>query len=434
MLAIMGFITVLTVIGLIMTKKVQTMVALTLVPVVATIIIGQGGDIGTFITRGIGSVAPTGVMFIFAILFFGILYDAGTFDPLISGILKAIGKDPVKITVGTVILAMMAHLDGSGATTFLVTIPPLLPLYNKLGMKRTTLATLVALSAGTMNILPWGGPTIRAISIMESTIDEVFTPMIIPFAAGVLFVLFIAVFLGRQEKKRLGDTLDSIVIDATQQTEEGRDYSLVRPKLFLVNVAMIAIAVYLLVSGTFAPAPVFMIATSIALTLNYPNLKMQKARIDAHAKTALMMASVLFSAGAFIGLMTHTGMIEAMSLGIVNLIPDGVGGIMPIIVGVLAMPLSLLFDPDSFYFGVMPVLANAFEAFGGDPIMIARASIIGQMSTGFPVSPLTPATFLLIGLVGIDLGEHQKKTFLWAFANTILMLVVAFIVGAITLA
>ena len=121
-------------------------------------------SLGDMITgsKGIGSVAATGVMFIFSILFFGILTDAGTFRPIIKGILNLVGTDPVKIGIGTAILAAIVHLDGSGAVTFLICVPALLPLYDALGMRRTTLATIVALSAGTMNILPWGGPTIRA--------------------------------------------------------------------------------------------------------------------------------------------------------------------------------------------------------------------------------------------------------------------------------
>ena len=87
------------------------------------------------------------VMFIFAILFFGILMDAGTFKPLIRRLLKAAGKDPARITVATAILAMIVHLDGSGAVTFLITVPAMLPLYDALGMRRTTLATVTALLA-----------------------------------------------------------------------------------------------------------------------------------------------------------------------------------------------------------------------------------------------------------------------------------------------
>ena len=182
MLAVLGFLTVIVMLVLIMTKKLTPLVALIAVPVVTGIIAcffivtdpeGAPGvvnflanfkSLGGMITgsKGIGSVAATGVMFIFSILFFGILTDAGTFRPIIKKVINLVGTDPIKIAIGTAILAMIVHLDGSGAVTFLICVPALLPLYDALGMKRTTLATIVALAAGTMNILPWGGPTIRA--------------------------------------------------------------------------------------------------------------------------------------------------------------------------------------------------------------------------------------------------------------------------------
>ena len=173
MLAALGFITVLVMLVLIMTKKASPLVALIVVPVVTGIIacafivtdpeaapgvvdfVANFKGLGGMITgsKGIGSVAATGVMFIFSILFFGILTDAGTFRPIIRKILNVVGTDPIKICIGSALLAMIVHLDGSGAVTFLICIPPLVPLYDAVGMKRTTLATVVALAAGTMNTL-----------------------------------------------------------------------------------------------------------------------------------------------------------------------------------------------------------------------------------------------------------------------------------------
>lgn len=444
MLALIGVLTIVIMLVLIMTKKLQTLLALIIVPIIGCLVAGFTGNIvleegvftvktmGEFITAGLKSIAPTGVMFIFAILFFGILTDAGTFDPIIKKILQVVGKDPVKICIGTVVLACLVHLDGSGAVTFLIAIPAMLPLYEKLGMRKTTLATLVALGAGVMNMLPWGGPTIRAITAMSSNIEELFTPMVIPMIFGLVFVLGVAVFLGKSEKKRLGAALDAVQLDDSHHAATEAD-ELKRPHLFIFNIALIIIAVVVLIKSILPPAAVFMIATAIALLVNYPDKKMQSERVDAHAKSALMMASMLFAAGSFIGIMQNSGMLTAMAEAIVKIIPASVGQLMPVLVGIISMPASLLFDPDSYYYGVMPVLASAVEQMGVNPIMIARASIIGQMTTGFPVSPLTGATFLLTGLSGIDLGEHQKHTIPFAFMTTIVMLIVAVIVGSISI-
>ena len=430
-LALIGFLTIVIMLTLIMTKRLQTLLALILVPIIGCLVAGQGAKLGEFITEGLQNIAPTGVMFIFAILFFGVMSDAGTFDPIVKGILKVVGKDPVKICIGTFLLAAIVHLDGSGAVTFLIAIPALLPLYQKLGMRNTTLATLVALGAGIMNMLPWGGPTLRAITAMKSDINGVFIPMLIPMAAGFISILVIAVFLGRAEKKRLGDTLNDICLEELEEETDPEAEALKRPKLFPVNLILIILAVFVMLKSILPPAVVFMIGTALALIINYPNISVQKERVDSHAKAALMMASMLFAAGSFIGIMQGSGMLTAIAKAIVNFIPISLGGFIPILVGVLGVPLSLVFDPDSYYYGVLPVLSQAVDMMGGDPLAIARASIAGQMTLGFPISPLTGSTFLLIGLAGVDLAEHQKKTLPLAWAASIVVVITATVTGVI---
>ena len=426
MLAILGLLTIVLLLYLVMAKKASPVVALIIVPIITSLIGGLGLEIIDFMTEGIKSIATTGVMFIFAILFFGVLMDAGTFRPIVNGLLRAAGNDPARVAVATALLAMIVHLDGSGAVTFLVTVPALIPIYDKLKMKRSTLACIVALAAGTMNILPWGGPTIRAASALGISVSELFNPLMIPVSVGLFSVLIIAFILGKTERQA-GDI--SIISLGDQ---ESYDLELERPKLFWINIIQILMAVATLLSGVAPPHVIFIIAFTIAISINYPKLRQQAERINAHAKSAILMASILFAAGCFTGILKGSGMIEAMAEVAVSYLPESVGNHLPVITGVVSMPASLLFDPDSFYFGILPLLSTTATHFGGDSIEVGRAAIIGQMTTGFPVSPLTGATFLLIGLTGVDLGDHQRKTIPFAFLVTIIILIVSLLVGAIT--
>ena len=453
MLAALGFITVIAMLILIMTKKASPAVALIIVPLITGIIAcafivtdpeGAPGvvnfaanvkSLGGMIAGddGLLSVAATGVMFIFSILFFGILTDAGTFRPIIGGITKLVGTNPILIAIGTSILAMIVHLDGSGAVTFLICVPPLVPLYDAVGMKRTTLATIVAMSAGTMNILPWGGPTIRAATALNvDVVQELFLPVLPAVLVGLALDVVLSALLGAREKARLGAVkLTSAEFKMAELTEEEK--KLARPHLFVVNIILIIAAIVTLLFSGFAPAVVFMIFYVLATVINYPKVADTKARVDANAKSAIMMCSVLFAAGAFCGIMTGTGMITEMANTLVSIIPHSLGKFFPAIVGIIGMPASLLFDPDSFYYGVLPVLAQTAEGFGVAGADVGRAAILGQMTVGFPVSPLTPSTFLLVGLAGVDLGEHQKKTIPILWLVSLVMVVVAVVTRGIAI-
>jgi CitMHS family citrate-Mg2+:H+ or citrate-Ca2+:H+ symporter len=180
------------------------------------------------------------------------------------------------------------------------------------------------------------------------------------------------------------------------------------------------------------PLPVvFLVASAIALIVNYPDERAQRERLAAHGSSAMIMVTTVLAAGLFTGIMKESGMLTAMATDVVTIMPRLLLAHLPTLVAVTSMPLSLAFDPDSFYFGVLPVLAGAAEAAGGSGIEVARGALLGQMTTGFPVSPLTPATFLLVGLAEVDFAEHQRRTIPYAFAITLVMTLVALASGAI---
>jgi len=176
-----------------------------------------------------------------------------------------------------------------------------------------------------------------------------------------------------------------------------------------------------LVAGL-VPAPVaFLVGTALALVINYTSSALQRARIEAHARPALSMAAILFAAGAFTGVLTGTGALNAMAAALVSVVPPAWGSHIPFLVSLVAMPLSMVFDPDSFYFGVLPVIAQMHGQLGGAPVQVAQAALVGQMTAGFPVSPLTPATFLVAGLTGLDLPVHQRFSFKYLYLASLCM-------------
>jgi CitMHS family citrate-Mg2+:H+ or citrate-Ca2+:H+ symporter len=432
-LALLGLVTVLLVLVLVVCRLTTPVVALIVVPVVTATVGGFAGGLGGFVVAGVQQTAPVAAMFVFAILYFGVITDAGVLDPFVSGILRAVGNRPTRIAVGTALLALIVHLDGSGAVTFLVTIPAMLPLYDRLGMDRRVLACTASLAAG-VNFLPWTGPVLRASAALHISTADLFRPLLAVQAVGLVWVFTIAFLLGRREERRLGLGLGLVkkeadAHDASSRTLTDDERGLRRPRFFWINVLLTIAAIAAMVSGVTDPAFVFMIATAIALLLNYPGSDAQRARMDAHAKSALTMAAILLAAGAFTGIMKGSGMLSAMAKAAVDIVPTSAARHIPLALGLLSMPLSLLFDPDSFYLGALPVIAEVAHGLGVPPIQVGQAALLGQMTTGFPVSPLTPATFLVVGLSRIELGEHQRFTAPFLFGASVLMTIACLVSG-----
>ncbi|WP_454698030.1 CitMHS family transporter [Arthrobacter humicola] len=498
MLVLLGFAMIAVFMVLIMTKKLTPVLALIIVPTVFGLFAGAGLGIGDMVLDSMKSMTSTAALLMFAIIYFGLMIDVGLFDPLVRFILRKLGNDPAKVVLGTALLAAAVSLDGDGSTTFILTTAAMLPIYLRLKMSPVVLTCVAGLANGTMNIVPWGGPTARAASALKIDVNDVFVPMIPSLIGGLAVVLVFAWVLGLQERNRLRATQPEIwgtpstaepftaekfdggslaggsgtgggrrgsgsvpatggpavggsapstgvaVLERTEtpldSTADDRDSAMagtaldpnrktLRPKLQWFNLGL-TVAVMGMLIADLVPLPyVFMVGSAIALLVNFPHVKDQGAQLVAHAQSIVAVVSMVMAAAVLTGVLTGTGMVEAMSAWLVQIIPSDMGPLMAVITGVLSIPMTFFMSNDAFYFGVLPVLSETAAHYGISAAEMARASITGQPF--HMQSPLVPAILLLVSLAKVDLGDHHKKVLWRSAVVSLVMLGIGMLTGAI---
>ncbi|SDS96486.1 citrate-Mg2+:H+ or citrate-Ca2+:H+ symporter, CitMHS family [Brevibacterium sandarakinum] len=507
MLVILGFAMIIVFMTLIMTKRLSPILALIIVPTVFGLFTGAGLGIGEMVMDAIADMSSTAALLLFAIIYFGIMIDVGLFDKLVAFILRVAGHDPVRVVMGTALLTGAVSLDGDGSTTFIVVTAAMLPIYQRLEMSPVVLTCVAGLINGTLNIVPWGGPTARASSALQIDANDIFAPMVPALIAGLLVCFVFAYFLGISERRRLAKngvawpdearsesrksgSRRSDLVGATAHSASGSEQasgsgltagtgsgpgsstgaasgsengdnasagstntatadadsgsgsaltgtaldpnrSTLRPKLFWFNLVL-TVAVMVMLIADLLPLPyLFMIAMVIALMVNFPNIKAQQEELASHASAIIAVVAMVMAAGVLTGIMSGTGMVDAMAEWLVAVIPSSMGPYMAVITGLLSIPMTFFMSNDAFYFGILPVLAETAGHFGIPAADMARASITGQ-----PVhmqSPLVPAILLLVSLSGVELGDHHKKVLWRALIVSLVMLTVGVLVGVIAI-
>lgn len=431
MLSLIGFATIIIIVVLLLRGKVIPIIPLVIIPIIAALVAGFGlSDIGGFFDEGLSKVINVAVMFIFAILYFGMMQNVGLFDPLINRMIKLTRGNIITISMGTVVIAAIAQLDGSGASTFLITIPALLPLYKRMKMSPYLLLLLISGSAAIMNMLPWAGPLGRAASVLDVNVTELWRPLIPIQAIGMVLMLVLACLLGYREKKRIERTYGEVNFEGVDESEVSKQENVTSPKLFWFNAILTVLVIAVLVWGVIPAGFAFMIGVSIALPVNYRTAKEQNDSIKEHAGSALTMGTIILGAGAFLGILTGTGMLDSIALDTVKVIPQAIAPQIHLIIGLFGMPFDLLLSTDAYYFALLPVAEQIGLTFGISSLATTYAMIIGNIVGTF-VSPFSPALWLALGLAGLEMGKHIRYSFFWLWGISIVLLIIGFIFGLI---
>ena len=396
-LAFLGFAMIVVFMALIMAKKLSPFTSLILVPIAFGLLAGYGWDTLKYAMDGIKSVASTFSMMTFAILYFGVMLTAGMFDPMVDKVVAWCKGDPLKVLVGTAVLAAFVSLDGDGTTTVMICCTAMIPIYNRLKIKKIYLANLIILQNCIMNLIPWGGPTARVMSVMNLDAGELLAPLVPGMALSAVYVIGVSYYLGLKERKRLGIMDISNSVNTVELSDEEREWK--RPKMILFNLLLTVAIITSLIMGLASSAILFGVGTAIALVVNYPVQKTQRKVISSLAPDMISVVMMVLGAGVLMGVLNgpeDAGMSNAIAQFLVSVIPESLGRYFAVIIAVISAPGTYLLNNDAFYYGVLPPLAATAQAYGFTDLQIGFAALMGQ-AFHF-LSPLVPFIYLLMDL------------------------------------
>ncbi|MBQ9188008.1 MAG: citrate transporter [Clostridia bacterium] len=461
---ILGLVTIIAIVVMLFRSKTQPAIAFIVFPAILGLILVIFGrytfdDLATMIKSGFSSTGPTAALFVFSVLYFGIMTDAGMFDVIIGKLMKLVGDNVIGVAVVTAIIALVGHLDGGGASTFCIVVPAMLPVYKRMHMRPTTLLRIAVLAMGVLNLMPWAGPTMRAASVLGIEAGSLWQTILPIQIFGIVLALAHSVLAGWQEKRRgaglhgkLAETEG--VIEMEEKVEEAKENELARPKLFIFNILLTIAVIAMLIWDVFPSYVPFMLGLAIALFVNYGfSAKMHKKLINLHAGPALMMCSTLMGAAVLMGILTTSigadgkaisakvmelpadaipSVVRCLANIVSSILPHALGQHLPLIIGILSVPLALAFDTDSYFYGMLPVMIGIGQAFGVNALPIAVAMVVCRNCATF-ISPMVPATLLGTGLAEVDIKDHIKASFLYVWGFSILCMLFAAIVGIMPL-
>lgn len=415
-LGFLGLLMIVIIVWALIQSKTNPVPIFVIVPIIAAVIAGFGPeDIFKFIQTGVSKTWSTAVLFIFSIVYFSLMSDVGLFDPMVNYLAKKAGNNIMLVTIATAMIAVIGHLDGALASTLLITIPAMLPIYKKLHIRPVVLVCIIGAAMSIMNLVPWGGPVARTGVVLNADVNALWQDLIPLQGVGLVILLVFATYMGMVEKRRgagLNPTgeaalLDSSIVPADSNATTADIEAMKRPKLLWFNGILTLIVILLLCFTKIPLYGAFMFGLAIALIVNFPGTKAQAKAIKMHADTALTMPMILLASGVFLGVLSGTKMMDNMASMLIALVPDFLGPHLQTVFGIFGVPIGMLLGTDSYFFGLVPLAISVGQKFGVNPQDMAMAMLISK-NYGVLVTPHAATTFLACGLAGIEIKDMLK--------------------------
>lgn len=428
-LSIVGFILIAIIMYVLIADKMTPAVAFIVLPLFAVLLLGKNPiEISEYIKTGLTSILNTAVMFMFSISFFTLMSEQGLFDPIVDFILKKVGKNVTAIFISILIVTFVANLGGSGASAYLITIPAFKPIMDKLKVKPTRFTgTLLAMMAP-MNLLPWGGPTIRASSVAQVESSQLFNYILPVLATMMVIALAIAVLNSKLHLKDEGNVL--LTGDLTKKEQEKKNKKTSKGLFYFNLIITLGVLILLFVDIGLPMYFVFMLGYVLAIVGNYKTSSLQTQKIKEYGDNAIVMTITLFSVGIFVGIITGSGMINAMAISLISLLPEAISPHLHWFIAFFGVPIMMILGTDAFYFALLPIVIGVVEPFGIDSQTVAAAFIITG-TWGTYISPSVSSNYIGVALAETTIGEHLKRNFPIMWAASIVTLLAATFLGII---
>lgn len=427
-----GFVMLAVIVVLLLTNKTSIIPVFGIIPIIAALILGYGlSEIQGFMNDGFKSVLNTIILFSFAVMFFSLLSDVGMFDVIVNRVMKYLGNNVLAVLFVACFVTIISHLDGSGGTTALVTIPTMLPIFKKMKMRPVCIVFVMSIMSGAMNITPWCASMLRITSVIGLDAQELWRYLAPIQAFAIVCALLLMFPIAAIEKKNGAGMTDAEFAELKESLNKPAKVSVSKPVL-IFDMLLTAVMVVGLLLGWFGTAIGFIVAFGLALIVNFKSTKEQGAKIKQYGGPAINMVMTIIAIGVLVGVMNGTGMIEGMTNAILAILPESLGKHLCFLVSLFVVPINTIIGSDNVYFALTPIMQSIVSTYGVTDLALAT-SIVIPCALAANVTLIGASPYLALGLADVTMGEHLKYSFKWIWLLGAACTVFGMIIGKIPL-